>query len=239
MISKGVDADRVRSIDLFQDVSDPHFRSLLKSATLRRVSARTLLFKEGGLPTALHLLIEGSVELFSRRDDWRSITVAIIRSAQPCVFAGIIRGRNPVSARTLAPSDVLLIPAQVVLRMIATDAHFARAATRAVVGDYYEAVEGLKNRGMRTALGRVAYWMLRFDHDAGEDGAFTLPCDKATLASYLGMAPENLSRNLAALAPVGLVVRGRRIMLNDRHALADVAGVKLDHFTRDQRTALH
>jgi hypothetical protein len=37
------------------------------------------------------------------------------------------------------------------------------------------------------------------------------------------MAPEHLSRNIAALAPAGLVVRGRRVALNDRPALEAVA----------------
>jgi hypothetical protein len=45
------------------------------------------------------------------------------------------------------------------------------------------------------------------------------------LASYLDMAPEHLSRNLAALAPAGLVVRGRRVVLTDRPALVARPGL--------------
>jgi transcription initiation factor TFIID subunit TAF12 len=44
------------------------------------------------------------------------------------------------------------------------------------------------------------------------------------------MAPENLSRNLSALAPAGLVVRGRRVTLNNRSALAAKAGLSLAQF---------
>jgi transcription initiation factor TFIID subunit TAF12 len=40
------------------------------------------------------------------------------------------------------------------------------------------------------------------------------------------MAPEHLSRNIAALAPAGLVVRGRRVTLNNRPALAAAAGLE-------------
>jgi hypothetical protein len=38
------------------------------------------------------------------------------------------------------------------------------------------------------------------------------------------MAPAKLSRNLATLAPAGVIVRGRRVTLNDRAALAARAG---------------
>ena len=50
-----------------------------------------------------------------------------------------------------------------------------------------------------------------------------IPYGKRVLASHLGMAPENLSRNLASLAPLGVAVRGRHVSLNDRAALAQFA----------------
>jgi hypothetical protein len=46
-------------------------------------------------------------------------------------------------------------------------------------------------------------------------------------ASYLGMAPESLFRNLAALTSKGLIVHGRRVPLNDRSALAVKTGLSL------------
>jgi CRP/FNR family transcriptional activator FtrB len=224
MITRSLDADHIRSIDLFKAVSDLHFHTLLRSASVRHVAARTLLFKEGSQANALYALIEGSVELFSERRDKRR-TVAIIRSARPCLLASIWQGRNPLSARTLARSQLLLVPAKLLRDLIATDIGFASAATAALAGEVREAVERLKNDSLRSAPERLAYWMLRFDADAGGAGQFIIPCDKRTLASYLDMAPEHLSRNLAALAPAGLVVRGRRVVLADRPALAARAGL--------------
>ena len=46
-----------------------------------------------------------------------------------------------------------------------------------------------------------------------------LPHDKRTLASRLGMTPENLSRNLANLGAHGVTGSGREIMIADREAL--------------------
>ena len=62
-------------------------------------------------------------------------------------------------------------------------------------------------------------------------GSFAIPYDKRTLALYLGMTPERLSRNLSLLAPQGLVVRGRRVTLNNRRALAAKTRLSLAQFT--------
>ena len=226
MITRGLDADRIRSVRLFKQVSDLHFRALLRSASVRHVPPRSILFKEGSRPNTLYALLSGAVELFSEHRDKRR-TVAIIRSVKPCMLASLWRDRNPLSARTLASSELLLVPARLLHDLIETDAGFASAATAELAGEWHDAVEQLKNDTLRTAGERLAYWLLRFDRDSGSAGQFMLPCDKRTLASHLGMAPEHLSRNLAALAPAGLLVRGRRVALSNRQALATAAGLRI------------
>lgn len=230
MIFRQTDADRMRSVQLFRGVSDAHFRTLLKSASLRHVARRTILFREGERPTVLYTLIEGSVELFSEGHE-RRCTIGVIRSMKPCVLTSIVVDRNPMSARTLERSQLLLVPAMLIHELIETDLGFASAATRELADDCHEVVEDLKNHRLRTTIERIAHWMLRSDKSAGGTGAFALPYDKRTLASYLGMAPENLSRNFAALAPEGLVVRGHHVTLNNRPALAAKAGLSLAQFT--------
>jgi CRP/FNR family transcriptional activator FtrB len=227
MILHQSDADRVRSIRLFRRMSQTHFNKLLKSASLRDVAARTILFREGERPTALCTLIKGSAELFSEHHDRRS-TIGIVRAMSPCVLTSIVGDRNPMSAQALEPSRLLLVPAALVHELIETDIGFASAATLELAGDCDELVENLKSQRMRTAIERLAGWMLYADQSAGATGSFAIPCRKRTLASFLGMTPENLSRSLAMLAPAGLVVRGRRITINNRPALAAKAGAFSD-----------
>jgi CRP/FNR family transcriptional activator FtrB len=50
-----------------------------------------------------------------------------------------------------------------------------------------------------------------------------LAFDKRTLASSLGMTPENLSRNLALLAKYGVKSAGRDIVIEDPVALEKFA----------------
>jgi CRP/FNR family transcriptional regulator, transcriptional activator FtrB len=221
------DADRVRSIRLFRDMGAQHLQRLMKSASFQHVAPRTILFHEGKRPSVLYTLITGSVELFSEHHQ-RRCTIGVLRSTKPCVLTSIMDGRNPMSARTLERSQLLVVPAKVIRELIKTDLGFASAAMHELADDCREVVEDLKNYRLRTPSERLAYWMLRSDKSAGGTGNFAIPYSKRTLASYLGMAPENLSRSLSALAPEGLVVRGRRVTLNNRQALAAKAGIKLD-----------
>ena len=50
-----------------------------------------------------------------------------------------------------------------------------------------------------------------------------MPYDKRTLASLLGMTPENLSRAFGTLKPYGVVVDGARVTLTDLDGLSGLA----------------
>lgn len=218
----GPGADRVRSIPLFQNVSDRCLPGLLKSASLRYFPPRSLLFNEGIRANALYTLLQGSVELFSEDHDRRS-TIAVIRPIKPIGLTCIATDVNPLSARTLERSELLLVPLKVVHELLDSDAAFARAITHELAQDLRDTVEDFKNDRLRTSVERLAAWILRSDKDAGGTGRFVLPYGKRVLASLLGMAPENLSRNLASLAALGVMVRGRQVSFSDRRALAELA----------------
>jgi CRP/FNR family transcriptional regulator, transcriptional activator FtrB len=224
MIFRDNDITRLRSIDLFTHMSEAHFRKLARAASLRRFPARALLFREGDRPRVLYTLIDGAVELFSQHHH-RRCTIAVLRSVKPCVLTSIMQDRNPMSGRTLEESELLTVAARLVHEMIETDPGFTVAASHELARDCREVTEDFKTERLTTAIERLAAWMLRADAETGGTGHFALPYDKRTLASVLGMAPANLSRNLAALAPAGVVVRGRRVTLNDRTALAARSGL--------------
>jgi len=226
MIIRDNDITRLRSIELFSHMSEAHFHKLARAASLRRFPARAVLFREGERPRVLYTLIDGAVELFSQHHD-RRCTIAVLHSIKPCVLTSIMQDRNPMSARTLEDSELLLVPARLIHEMIETDAGFTAAASHELARDCNDVTEDFKTERLTTAIERLASWMLRADAEAGGTGHFALPYDKRTLASVLGMAPANLSRNLAALAPAGVVVRGRRVTLNDRAALAARGGLGL------------
>lgn len=219
-------AELIRSIPLFANASDETCSDLAAVATLRKFAVRTILFNEGSRPDDLYIVVQGSAELFSEHDE-RHCTLAVVPAVRPLALCAILSDRNPLSARVLEPSELIVVPADLVADLFGRDLEFAKAAMQELASECYEMVEDFKSHRLRSTIERVAHWMLRLDRKSGETGRIIIPFDKRVLASYLGMAPEHLSRSFSALASAGVVVQGRNITLKDRAALSLAAGLSL------------
>jgi len=112
-----------------------------------------------------------------------------------------------------------MIPARTVRDVFDRDHAFARAIVNELAERYRSVVRSLKNEKLRTSAERLANWILHADAQQGHQRNIELAFEKRTLASSLGMTPENLSRNLALLAKYGVRSSGRDIIIEDSMAL--------------------
>ena len=212
----------MRALPLFAAMSQANFAALLKAAFLQRFPPHTTLITEGELPDFLHIVVDGSVEMFSAHNG-RETTIEIMRPVTAFILAAVIRDEVDLqSARTLSPAQILMIPAQTVRDVFGRDAEFARAVVSELAERYRAVVRSLKNEKLRTGPQRLANWILRANA-RGDRRTIELEFDKRTLASLLGMTPENLSRNLAVLTRHGVKGSGRDIVVEDESALMQFA----------------
>ena len=116
-----------------------------------------------------------------------------------------------------------MIPAQAVRDVFSRDAAFARAIVSELAERYRSVVRSLKNEKLRNSAERLANWILQTGSEQGNHHSIELPFDKRTLASRLGMTPENLSRNLTLLSKYGVRSSGRDIAIDDPSALEQFA----------------
>ena len=219
------DTDRklIRALPLFHAMSETNFDELMRAAFLQRFPQHVILLREGELPDFLHIVVEGSVELFGTHNHHET-TIDIIRPVTTFILAAVIRDAVYLkSARTLAPAQILMIPAQTVRDVFGRDAAFARAIVGELAERYRSVVRSLKNEKLRNSAERLANWILQADSEQGNQHNIALPFDKRTLASRLGMSPENLSRNLALLSKFGVRSSGRDIVVDDPSALRQFA----------------
>jgi CRP/FNR family transcriptional activator FtrB len=211
--------DVVRALPLFKDIGDAHFDELMGAAFLQRFPQGVALINEGEIPDFLHIVVDGAVELFARHDGHET-TLDIIEPVSTFILAAVVRDDVYLkSARTLAPTQILMIPAPAVRRVFDRDAAFARAVVNELALRYRCVVRALKNQKLRTSAERLANWILQEDERQGGRHEVALTIDKRTLASRLGMTPENLSRNLALLAQYGVRSKGPRFLVMDPDAL--------------------
>jgi CRP/FNR family transcriptional regulator, transcriptional activator FtrB len=217
------DQVEMRALPLFLGVSANHVDQLLKLSFLQRFPAHVELVREKEPADFLHVIVDGQVEVFAAHRD-RETTVSVLGPGQSFIVAAVVLDKVYLkSARALSPARILMIPADAVRRCFSEDAAFARALAVELALAYRGVVKELKNQKLRSSLERLANWLLARDIESGSTGQITIPFDKKVLASRLGMAPEVLSRTLAALAPYDVIVKGPAIQLNDICALRKLA----------------
>lgn len=217
------DLPQVRSLPLFESMSESNFETLMQAAYLQTFPAQLELISEGDPADFLYIVIEGCVELYARSNG-RESTMAMVRPVGTFILAAVLKDAvYLMSARTDQKSKILLIPSENVRAAFESDEVFARAIVQELAGCYRGVVKDHKDIKLRTAVERLANRLLRYHADQGATGALELPYDKRTIASMLGMTPENLSRAFNTLKPYGVEVDGATVKLTDARSLKTLA----------------
>ncbi|MFN3350737.1 cyclic nucleotide-binding domain-containing protein [Pseudorhodoplanes sp.] len=213
----------IRDLPLFHDIAPANFDKLTEAALLQRFPARVELIHEGALPDFLHVIVEGSVELYAQHAG-RETTLDILGPLTTFILAAVIRDEPYLkSARTLSEARILMIPATALRDAFSRDPAFARAIVQELATRYRSIVRALKNEKQRTSCERLANWILKTDAQQGGSGHVSFNYDKRTLASLLGMTPENLSRSFSQLTKYGVRSTSRGLAIEDRDVLRSYA----------------
>jgi CRP/FNR family transcriptional regulator, transcriptional activator FtrB len=214
-----IDSQQVRTLPLFRDMEQRNFESLVTAAFLQRFPSRVVLIQEGDTPDFLHVIVDGAVDLFARQLQHET-TLTVLGSGATFILAAVMCEEPFLkSARTLVSSRILMIPADSVRRMFGIDNGFARASMSELAIRYRAIVKDLKGQKLRSGIERLGSWVLQQSLARAGAVSFDIAIDKRTLASLLGMTPENLSRNISDLCEHGVRVKGRSVAIENPAAL--------------------
>lgn len=217
------DIAAVRGLAPFAAMQQDTFDRLVTAGYLQRFPRDVVLISEGEAADMLHVIVEGAVELYSEHAGRRT-TVAIFHPVTAFILAAVVKDLPYLmSARTLGPSRILLIPAATVQEMIRRDNGFALAMIDELAMSFRHMVKALKDQKLRHASVRIANLLLQLRRRHGDAQRVTLPMEKGVAASLLGMTRENFSRSLSTLRDHGVVVRGNEVEFRDPARLAAFA----------------
>jgi CRP/FNR family transcriptional regulator, transcriptional activator FtrB len=218
---------QLKALPLFSEMNEECLASLLDAALLQQFPHGVILIHEGDHADFLHVVVEGLVEIFTEQNgvEWG---ISLINPVSTFILAAVVSDQPYLnSARTLADSRILLIPAQRVRDMFDRDVAFARIVARELASAYRSSIKKLKGYMSRSSVERLANWILAEAHKEAASANIVIPFDRGTLASHIGTTRENLSRSLALLTEHGVRIRGREIIIDSKE--------QLEAFARPQR----
>jgi len=222
---------QLKALPLFSEMEEESLTGLLDAALLQQFPTGVTLIREGDHADFLHVLVDGLVEIFTEQNggQWG---ISLVNPVSTFILAAVVSDQPYLnSARTLADSRVLLIPAPRVRAVFDQNVAFARIVARELAFAYRSAVKKLKGYMARSSVERLANWILtEANKDAAQgnaQGNIVVPFDRGTLASHIGTTRENLSRSLALLTEHGVRIRGREIVIDSKQ--------QLEAFARPQR----
>lgn len=213
------DLAETRQLPLFRNMMQSNFAALMQGAYAQRFPSGLELIRQGERADFLHVVVEGSVELHA---DWhgRTTTMAVVQPVGTFILAACVRDLPYLmSARTLEPSRLLLVPASDLRAIFRSDPEFAVSIVGELAGAFRSMARHAKNLKLRTSRERIACYLLKQSQLAGGVDRFVLQVEKRLVASYLGMTPENLSRALKALEADGVSLKGQTVTITDRARL--------------------
>ena len=200
-------------------MQDEQRERIFSGAFLQVFPPQLTLFEIGQHADFLHVLVDGLVELYATSAG-RDTTMRIIEPVTSFIQAAVVTDMPYLkSARTLAPSRILLIPAPLVREVIKEDTALMQATMRELAIAYRNMVRALTDMKLRQSAERLGNLILQQERRQGGTGKVRLRAEKRLLASLLGMTPENLSRAFAVLGNHGLAVNGAELTIVDRAAL--------------------
>ena len=204
-------------------MEDGNFDELVRGAYIQNFPSQIELIAEGEPSDFLHVVVEGTVELFASWNG-RDTSLAMVRPIGTFILAATIRDAPYLmSARTLQKSRIVLIPSEDVRSIFEKDAGFARAVVTELAQCYRAVIRNTKNLKLRTSIERLANYLVRKQKEAGGAMSFLLEIEKRRLASYLGMTPENLSRAIKSLQAYGVTVDGSQVTITDLQVVLGLA----------------
>jgi CRP/FNR family transcriptional activator FtrB len=214
----------LKKIALFGSLPEPSLQGLAEVAGLQRFSNHAYLFREGEEPDFIYGFVEGGVVLLGGAEG-REAVIEFFGPGETVLLPAALLGLPYlVSARATADGQALLIPATKLRQLIDEDVALAAQCARMLSRHWRVLINQIKEIKTRSALERVAHFLLSRSDKTSGAATFALPGMKKEVATRLGITPETLSRTLKTLRKFGVETDADSIRIRSLERLASIVG---------------
>jgi CRP/FNR family transcriptional activator FtrB len=209
---------------LFDGLSATARARLQTQCFVQTEPADAVLFEQGQMAQFLHVILQGRVALVgaapapdAKAAPNDGAIIEMFGPGEALILAAVLLNMPyMMSAHVMTLSRIAFVPAAFVRELLDEEASFAKATSLMLARHWRLLSRQLKDQKLRSGGQRLAGYLLSLTQGIHTGPAiFDLPIDRRSLASWLGMTPENLSRSLTQLKPLGVEVSGRHAQVAD------------------------
>ncbi|PZU86260.1 MAG: Crp/Fnr family transcriptional regulator [Shinella sp.] len=224
-----IDRAVVKSLPLFDRMSDEELDRLLSYATSRRVPQGEAVFEQGQPATSFFLLLHGRLKVTQVTEDGQQIIVRVVHPGDLFGFAKALQRTDyPGTAIAAAESVTLCWPTDLWPNFVEHNPRLAVSAMQTIGQRLEEAHTRIREMSTQEVERRVAHAVLRLARKAGrkEGGGIRIdfPISRQDIAEMTGTTLHTVSRILSAWESRGFVEGGRqKLLVTDLEGLAELA----------------
>lgn len=178
------------------------------------------IYGEGESSEYLYQIISGAVRTYKLLSDGR-------RQISAFHLPGDVFGLDPgsehrLTAEAITNTTVRLVPRRNLEKAAASNVQVARNLWTITASDLRHAEDHMLLLGRKTAMERVATFLLEMDRRLARAGMMALPMCRRDIGDYLGLTLETVSRALSQLNDEGILMfsSARQIALRNRQRLS-------------------
>ena len=212
----------LRTLAYFEELPDDVINRLVQSSVHRHYRAGEIIFLENDPATGLWIMEKGRIKIYKISPDGIEHILHILGPQDTfndiATFDG---GNNPADAAALSQTEVDVIPADVLIDLIAENSDFALKVVRVLANR----VRTLVGKIESLALYSVTVRLSRFLLDQVDDPSLSGPgVTRTAIAAHLATTPQTISNALRELEHAGAIEFDRhRIWIIDEPKLRSIA----------------
>lgn len=219
------DFANLRKCPMFSSLSEDHMCRLLQNSSVQRLTNGSMLFLQGQDADRFYVVLDGWAKLFRETLDGHESVIAIANKGESFAEAAIFeRGKYPVSASMVTDGRLLIISAGPFIRKLREDPDIAMSIMAAMSRHLRLFVRKIEQLTIKSAVERLAEFLLRLTDKTEGRVEIRLPLDKALIARHLGMQPETFSRSLGKLRKHGVQTNRDLVTIDDIAAIKKLSG---------------
>ncbi|CAO3455889.1 Transcriptional regulator, Crp/Fnr family [Azospirillum argentinense] len=181
------------------------------------------IFAEGEAADAVFRVVDGMIRLYKLLPDGRRQIIGFLQAGDMVGLA--FADRYLYSAEAITASTVQRIPRCQLDALLDSQPALARRLLSVTTSELVAAQDQMLLLGRKSALEKLASFLLALSRRAGAGRAIALPMSRCDIADHLGLTTETVSRGFTKLKTSRLIriLDGGRVELLDAEALAELA----------------